>query len=361
MFYLAVEAVNCNAEAETRLFEHIRNLLIPGHEPDCNGTLSSRGHAQAIGALALVKSRPALWNRLSMWEKEKISVLVEGCLAATATTSSDHGDFAGGLDGCGDFSKHWSPNFKEGFIGELIAASLFFGPAEASGILDNFDCRDYIGRARALGLNNLVKIFEETTEGISCKKGYGPKITCRDIERVVNNYTYQGHALTDPAAIHRYVTELTFNGGTVACGIPRPGQAVTCSRYISGQKGELASGCTQLPNTGHSGMLTEFNACDGGGLRSSLSYSGEGWSNNTMTSYLLDHFGYPPLPAWLENRVRIGTADLFYKAEHGYYSYANGKSQGLVNADSMSYGYKYSWALKNYFPTARKGACGRAP
>ena len=57
----------------------------------------------------------------------------------------------------------------------------------------------------------------------------------------------------------------------------------------------METGCDGLPNKNELGMLLEFNGCDSGGLRSSLTYSGQGWSINNVTNYLLLYFGYPSI------------------------------------------------------------------
>lgn len=318
MLYLTVAAIAGNGQAAPRLLEHVRNLLIPGHEPDCTGSLSSRGHAAVVAAFALMRKYPSLWRQLLPYERLKIRSLVKGCLAACAVTSSDQGDFSSGLDGAGNFSKTWNPNYREAFMGELIAAALFFGPERADGMLQRFDCASYIEEARLMGLPTLATLFED--QG-------APDISCSEIDRVVRNYHYQGHPLSDLIGIQQAVGQYTFS------------EIVVCSVTRDGQSGGLVAGCDGLPNQGQSGMLREFNANDSYGLRSSLSYSAHGWSNHTVTTLLMEYFGLIAEQS-LQDARQIGTIDLFYKAEHGYLSFAQGESK-YEDDSSLTFGFKY--------------------
>jgi len=332
MFYLATEAVNGNIAAENRLFQHINNLLIDGNEPDCTGALSSRGHAQAIGALALVRSKPHLWNKLDFQKQEKLNCLVKGCLIATAATSSDHDTFLSGLAGEGNFKKTWNPNYREGFIGELIASTLFFGITKSVQILESFDCEKYVDEAEKAGLPTMAALF---------RYGKEPDIKCYDIERVIKNYTYtspeekKAYSLYELVPIHQSVTRFTFSGGKIACYVPSDGSG-----------GRLLEGCENLPNKDKEGMLKEFNSTDAGGVRSSLSYSAQGWCNNVITGWLLDYFF--GLPIEMDDLNQIGTTDLLYKATHGYHSVANKSTPQESDIDeyetNLSFGFKYARA-----------------
>lgn len=332
MFYLAVKALAGNKKAETRLFQHIRNLLIPGNEPDCTGALSSRGHGQVVAALALVKSRPILWKKLKPKEQSKIVSLVKGCLVAAATTSSDHGDFGSGLDGCGNFGKTWNPNYREGFIGELIAAALFFDSTgtQAADILDTFDCKSFIDEAKRGGLPTVATLFQKTTRGISCSTGLPQieqDISAAEIEMAVQNYTYMGNSLTDLVALYNAVADYTFSA------------TVACSASQGSQSGGIVRGCAGLPNKGATGMLREFKSSDASGLRTSLSYSALGWMNSMVTTYMLGRFGYS-VGSSLATFQSIGTTDLLYKAERGYNSLANGVNKYEDEA-GLTFGFKY--------------------
>lgn len=325
MFYLAVMALDGYADAETRLFEHIASLLLPGNEPDTTGSLNERGHVAVMAALALIKSDPILWNKLTSEQQEKIALIAEAELAACATTTSDAYTFETGLDGQGNFKKTWNPNYREASLGTLIAAALFFGPSTAMNILDTFDAEAFIAQAAAAGLPTIARLFE-----------YDPSlndITLTEIENAVRDYTYLGRPLSDLVGIYESagLSQFTFD------------KNVCCYVSDGSASAGLISGCSDLPNFGAKGMCHEFNSIDGEGLRSSLSYSALGWSHNTVSEFLLRHFGYE-ISTFIINLKAIGTTDLFYKAEHGYASWSMG-AQKIEYESNLTFGFKYVRAL----------------
>jgi hypothetical protein len=314
-YYPNAKATNGTSVA-SRLVAQIGNLVVGGHEPDANGSLEGWSHNDIAQAILLAKHEPSVWNRLTVAQKAKIDLLMEALAIAGNWQFNDKNDFHSDLDGICHFQKTNNPNYREGYVGIVIAASQYFGASQLNSVFTSFSYTSFTKQLQAAGFTNILAAWAGSsatlmTSGGNDKcggSGVGAKVP----------FVYQGVALNDPVGIYSKLALFTYQDTVTSSGAN--GKA-----YIVGHK--------TSPCQGMKGMEHEFNSSDSGGPRSDALYSFEGWMNSlstrtTMT--VLGIWGSGSLRQNLAGLMQVGSADLLFKLSVGYEGYYLGQTR-LVN------------------------------
>jgi hypothetical protein len=340
---LAVASHAGNTSADARLLEQIRHLLVGTNAICANGGYPAQHERHATGMFAIVRQTPRIWGQFTSVEKAKIDLLMKAALVASAFTTSNNNPYILAriqqytLDGDSNLNRDWNPNYREGMIGGMLVGMAYFGgPAAANAILNGYSHADFIAELNANGLSNPYQIFNWKTANPTSLAPTGAMI-----QAAVANYKYYNSTLTDYMGIYNSLVGDTY-GKNVNAGL-------NGGAGINGA-GKIASGAATLPNSGAPGMLKEFESLDGGGPRSSLSYSYDGFRPHLTNQLVLIISGYWPkgTAAAIDaaKRMTIGNTDLWYKLEKGYINYSGGRNQGLSGATfAGDFGFAYVSSL----------------
>lgn len=309
-----------------RILAHFRNMLVPGskREPGASGSLDTSATALAIQAFDMASAIPAIWDELTQGERDKITLIMQAHLVAAHWGHDDNNVFSTGIDQLGNFNKGWNPNYVEGAIANALAAVRYLGGAEAANaFLLSFDYDSFMSKLQAAGLSSIAWTFRQT--GKTALEG-----------AVKNEFTYRGHQLDKP---FDWVKEraLVMYGKTVTAQVY---SGNTLRAYVNDPEG--------LPNIGVPGMAHEFDTVDAEGVRSDLDYATRGWNNSILSLMASYYYGVPGSAQQsdvelVQSRYAVGSTDLIYKATHGYYGYAKGKSLGFRDAFTADANVGYDW------------------
>ena len=315
---LAVASYGGDASADKRLLEQLRLMLRGDNSISANGGYPAQHERHFTGACALAKLTPRVWDQLTEAERKKVDLAMKAALVASAYTTSDK-SYAGGrkvtaLDGDENLNRGWNPNFQEGMLGAMIVGAVYFGPAEAQKMLDEYAHEPFAAELKEAGLSNTWETFAWKAAHADSKAP-----TAKEIEDNVHGYRYESHDLSDPMELYYLLTTRTY-GKTVNAGL-------NGGKGIRGA-GCIAKGAANLPNVGQPGMLMEFDSNDAKGQRSSVGYAYDGFRPNLTNHIVLVAGG-----RWQKGEkadkclelMNVGITDLFYKLQNGYISYSKGK------------------------------------
>ncbi|HVK05816.1 MAG TPA: hypothetical protein VM490_20260 [Armatimonadaceae bacterium] len=338
-FVLALAAMTGEARADARLLEQIRYTLTGGNDITANGGYPAQHERNVTAMFALARRTPRVWNRLTPAETARIELLMKAALIASAFTTSDDNPYVLGktrqhaLDGDANLGRDWNPNYREGMVGMLAVAAVYFGGGDgAAALLAGYDHAAFARELEKSGLTNLHETFNWRAAHPASEAPTGAMI-----EKAVRNYRYKGVPATETMTLYRLLTEDTY-GKTVNCGL-NGGAGVALPD--GSRAGMLPSGCESLPNRGKPGMLKEFDSVDAGGPRSSTHYAYDGFRVNLINHLVLVAGGLwkpgPDADACLA-RLRVGIPDLWYKIERGYRNYDKGRASGSFGAGTPAGG-----------------------
>ncbi|NLF30793.1 MAG: hypothetical protein GX591_07895 [Planctomycetes bacterium] len=337
-FTLALASWAGNTSADYRMFRQLRHNLEGDYCIVAAGGYGAQHEMIFTGTCALVRHSPRLWNQLTADEKHKMDLLMKAAMVASAWTTSDLGNSGGqntDLMGGTNLNRGWNPNFREGMFGAMITATAYFGGAEAANaILNSYDHAAFVAELNAAGLTNTYITFNYKADHPTSAAPSGLQIA-----NEIRNYRAYGRGLDDLMGIYHNLTTDTYDKNV--------NTGLNGGAGINGY-GKMDSGQAGLPNLGALGMLTEFNSGDASGSRSSIGYAYDGFRPNLISQVVLMVTGF-----WEEgsqastclSRMRIGIPDLFYKLDHGYWNWSNGRGSGpyFMTDDGHDYYMTKSW------------------
>ncbi|MEX0886493.1 MAG: hypothetical protein WD009_08655 [Phycisphaeraceae bacterium] len=338
MFVLALAAWQGQEQADRLLMRQFRRVLEGDRSLVAAGGYGSQHERLFTGSAVLIRDTPRLWSQLSEEDRHRVDMLMRAAMIASAYTTSDAGNASAqnsDLMGGQNLARGWNPNFREGMIGMMIVGTIWLeGDENAYAFLNDYDHDAFTQQLRDAGLDNTARTFAYAAENPDSDAPTGEQI-----ERAVRDYTIHGTRLDELMRIYHQLTTHTY-GGTVFAGL-NDGQGRDGA-------GRIASGADELPNVGRRGMLHEFDAVDGSGPRSSITYAYTGFRPN-----LINHIVMIVGGAWEEGAMadeclallRVGAADLFYKLDHGYISYANGRARGETDINHEGWDFRLTRAL----------------
>jgi hypothetical protein len=325
-------------------------------EPEAQGGLGGWTHHVPAHALLLAKRTPAVWDRLSADERARADLLMQALAVAAHHTLDDDNDYYVLLDGYSLFHKSWNPNHVNGYVGVIVAASLYFGADELNAFFRAFDYDTFMTRLDAANFQNIRQCWNWNPEMRGLLMNGGP-ITTAETHALANNvvtrgrgvrndFTIDGFTLHDPWHIHRAYALRLYSKATRT--------RVTVKSDYTTSLMNLRSAAIDSPWEGQMGMLHEFESTDGRGLRSSLTYCFEGAMIDVPTAVMLKL-----MRVWspenggdtLERRMGVGLADLRFKAQEGYRGWSNGRpNESSWEKNLLPMGADYIYALwETYF------------
>jgi hypothetical protein len=339
---LALASYGGDTSADARLLQQIRYSIAGGNEPCANGGYPSQHELLVTGMLAIAKVTPRIWNQVTPAEVAKIDLLMKATFVAGAYVTSDTNPsvFAKSqqytLDGDANMNRDWGPNYREGYIGNVLSGVAYFGEAKATAILEGYQHGTFVSELEAAGLSNASAIFDWKAAHPTSNAPTGAAIA-----GALKSWKMHGLPLAKREDIYRYLLEDTYDG-KVSSGL-NGGAGYQGS-------GKMVSGADLLPNKGSLGMLKELDTIDGGGLRSSAQYAFYGYRPHLTNLFVLLVTGYvtptSALFADMKSRLAVGNRDLWFKIDKGYRSWAKGHSQGVFDTSfGATWGFTYNRAL----------------
>jgi hypothetical protein len=236
----------------------------------------------------------------------------------------DANDFKTGLDELCNFGKTFNPNYREGYVGVMIAASQYFGAAQLNALLTTFDYDTFTHALRDAGFTNITATWAQS--GGTLMMSGGNDACGGSGVGVRVPFVYQGAQLGDLVGIYADLANFTYNETVVSTV-----NVYDKHKNLVGQA-SIADDTTS-PYEGQAGMEREFDSSDSGGTRSDALYAYEGWMNSVATRTtltVLGHWGCGTTQQQVAQEMSVGSGDLTYKLQHGYNSYSNGAFR-LVN------------------------------
>jgi len=341
-FVLALAAYAGDTRADARLLEQMRYTLTGGNEITANGGYPAQHERNVTAMFALARRTPRVWSRLTPVEVERADLLMTAALVASAFTTSDRNPYVlaktqqYALDGDANLNRDWNPNYREGMVGMLLVAPVYFGgTGRVNAILKEYNHAAFVRRLERSGLPNLRETFAWKAEHPESNAPTGEMI-----EQAVRDYRYKGVPATDVMKIYALLTADTY-GKTVFCGL---NNGAGIALPDGSRAGMLVSGCETLPNKGKPGMLKELDSNDAGGPRSSVLYAYDGFRVNLINHLTLVAGGlWESGSAEAEKSLallRVGIPDLWYRLDHGYRNYAKGGGPGQLRPERPGAGLR---------------------
>ena len=160
---LATASFTGNTATDARLLEQIRFSITGGNEICANGGYPAQHELQATGMFAIASQTPRIWNQLTAIEKTRIDLIMKASLVSCAFTTSNNNPYINSqrtLDGDFNLGRDWNPNYREGMLGSVLVAMVYFGgPAVTQAILDSYDHAQFISLLTSNNLPNLRLTF----------------------------------------------------------------------------------------------------------------------------------------------------------------------------------------------------------
>jgi len=249
----------------------------------------------------------------------------------------DGNHFKTDLGNRGNFSKFWNPNYREGYVGVVIAADLYFGADALNDLFVHFNYDDYLARFHEFGFTNALAAWTSYAWKPMLENG-GADAHGGSGRGIRHPFTYGGVGLDNPFGIFKKLADYMY-AFDVIDGVTIDG--VVCSHTLGG---------ASSPWLGRPGMCREFKSGDAQGPRSSLAYASEGWHNSVGTRASLEALGRWTGPAGdlvsVEAKMQVGSDDLIFKAVHGFAGYSHGGHMAVRNEAVLARtGYDYDKAL----------------
>lgn len=343
---LALAAMKGETRADARLLEQIRYTLTGGNDITANGGYPAQHERNVTAMFALVRRTPRVWDKLSAEEKRRVDLLMKAALIGCAFTTSDNNPYILGktqqraLDGDSNLGRDWNPNYREGMVGMVLVASVYFGGADrVQEILDRYDHAVFAQELQKHGLTNLYETFTWKSAHPESEAPTGTMI-----EKAVRRYRYKETPVRETMKIYWLLTMDTY-GKNVFVGLNN-GQGIALPDGT--RAGVLVAGANTLPNKGKLGMLKELDSVDANGPRSSTLYAYDGFRVNLVNHLILIAGGLWQSGKLAEDclaRMQVGIPDLRHRIEHGYRNYAKGKVQGTLTPDSKGHSFAFTFPL----------------
>ena len=355
LYYLALVTYSDDSAAATNgtlckdaALVKIRHLIAGGNEPyACVGPYWS--HAVAASALVLVKNTPAIYDKLTADEKDRMDWLMKGLAIAGNWGFNDANNYGTGFDMLGNFGKAWNPNYRNAYLTVVMSASMYFGATELDAIFTSFDYETYIAKYEELGFTNILATWKTTDyDGVSVGKLMEEGGSCRLLggiglagdsagdsggsgAGVKIPFTYSGYTTSQLCEIFTSLVKYTYAWNVM--NEYNIGTDIHC--YIISGK--------ESPFTGKMGMMREYAATGG---RSRTSY---GWDSyyilNTVYANMKLFGGWDSSTTEmrkLDNRIYVGNEDLIFKMQEGYRGHSNGNQADEYEYNFESRGNKYT-------------------
>lgn len=337
---LVLASQNGDQAATDKVLSQVREVTTPGSEPGGAGGLTAQDELGSYGLLALVRNDPQLWAQVDTATRERADLVMTAGLVGSAFTTSDANPYVTSrtnqrtIDGNRGVGRDWNPNYREGMLGSVVAASAYFGESESRRILDDFDLDSFLADTRAAGLTNIATIYSTSLTNPSVEAPTGAQIAA-----AVDDWSAFGIGLDDPMGLILNLADDTY-AAVVTCGL-NGGSGVQGS---TGEVGGMVNGaCSAVSQLGRTGMIRELASGDAEGLRSSLFYSYGAVQGSLLNQIVVKATGEWDAARWqsiVGSRQQVGMEDFWDKVEVGYRNFSLGKFQGVLDSTAPGYNFE---------------------
>ncbi len=299
-------------------------------EPEALGGIGGWTHHVPANAILLAKHTPAVWNQLSADERARADLLMQALAVAAHWCLDDDNNYYVLTDGVTLFHRSWNPNHVEGYVGVIVAASLYFGADELNAFFRGFDFDQFAARLEAANFRNILNCWTWTPT-VRDRMMFGGDLAVPDNQVLVpglvttgrgirNDFSYDGMTLDETWPLYRSQALRVFNKAVR--------NEVNVHGEIAGRILGEDTGATRSPWDGQTGFIFEFESMDWFGLRTNLAYAFEASMIDLMTATTLKEIGEWRTDAggrYIERRMAVGMADFMFRAREGFTGWANGK------------------------------------
>lgn len=306
------------------------------------------GHGVVATTMALAKNTPTIWSKLSADDISRVDLLME-CLAIAANWGyNSQNSYTTGFDLAGDFSRNGA-NFINAYLTCYMSAAMYFDDDgnhqgnELDDIFTSFNYDSYIARLKEYGFTNILFVWttqEENgnqqsigdymtnggdvilnavaeseksgTAGTSGGTGVGVKVAF-SYTSPNDSTVYNSRQLTEifiDTIKYTYSWQVTSSHNS-----PDDFGKVFSEEYAYLLTDEVN------PRQGQMGMMREY--AQNSRSRSTYCYlSAVNIAPLYANMKLLGYWDYSDetLMRQMDNRIYVGTEDLFWKMDQGYYS-----------------------------------------
>ncbi len=299
-------------------------------EPPCTGGTGSLGWnvSGTAQAFAVIRHTPAIWNELTTTEQDKVRWIVKAMAVAAQWTHHDGNDARITIDGESGFKKWHNPNHQAGYLSVAIGAAAFFlaDGTTLDEVLASFNYDSWIAKFeeyRLLHTKTTWTVWPEVKEYMMNGGTLpGDAITGVGENGVRAPFTRVGLSMNDPVNGWAILADLIFHWEA---------QSRIANRHSDDPERQFRCREDAISSVeGRYGMMYEFIAGDGSGMRSSLLYSQVTWRIFSLIQATIITCGYMPdneMARDINRRYYVGTRDIFFKGEHEWFSRGNGKEE----------------------------------
>lgn len=210
---LAIQAKRNPGFYTDAILTYLRYLIAGGNEPTFD-YIANFTNPMIAGTLAVAKTVPSVWGRLTQSEAEKLDYIMK-CMAVHAAQATDDScNYTTGPGGKGNYNKNWNPNYPIGNAAQIMFCVSYFGGGDAvNNILKSFDYDTYIARFTEWGWTNVLSVWTRETD---LEAG---TVTYRTAaESVSQAYDATGKIITDDGNGHMTLC-VTTTSDDIAAGL----------------------------------------------------------------------------------------------------------------------------------------------
>ena len=346
----------------TRIIQHVKSLITGGNEP-CIDVVQIWCYPAVACAITLCKHTPTIWAEFTSADIKRLDFLMTAFAVMNNFASNDANDYTTGLARKGDFGKRRPPNFRLPVIIPAIAAAHYFGGSDAlDEILTNFDYDAFTAKAEVYGFKNLLEVWTTPSfehNGITVPGArellmdggttYIVSKAPMDSGNVYRGGVGKGARV--PYVYHNLragsieliddILKHDYSGGPVTSVAGDNNDGTYLCYILDG---------SESPMQGREGMMFEYSAKDGEGIRSDGFYCQVDFSMEVALLIMTKLLG-----VWSEDthpetyaKVWVGNTDHIYKLEKGYMSHAMGMQRAERENNLRGYYFtKLIW--ESYF------------
>ena len=348
----------------TRIIQHVHSLITGGHEP-CIDIVQIWSYPAVACAITICKHTPTIWAEFTTDQINRLDLIMTAFALMNNLASNDANDYMTGLARRGDFGKRRPPNFRLPVLVPVIAAAHYFGGSdELDKILTGFDYDTFIAKAQTFGYKNLLEVWQTPSfehNGITVPgardllmDGGTTYIISKSPMDEGNVYRGgSGKGARIPYLYHNFragsvelindILKHDYSGGPVTSVAGDNNDGTYLCYILDG---------SESPMQGREGMMFEYSAKDGEGVRSDGFYCQMDFNMEIALLIMAKLLG-----VWSEEAspevyvlVCVGHTDHIYKLERGYMSHAMGMQR--VERENNLRGYYFTKAIwEKYFPT----------
>ncbi|MCQ2413963.1 MAG: InlB B-repeat-containing protein [Clostridia bacterium] len=180
------------------ILTYLRWLIAGGNEPTFDFSPNFY-QPQCAGAVAVAKTIPTLWEKLTAGEVEKLDTIMKCMAVHAALATDDSNSYTTGPGWNGNYNKNWNPNYPISNVTQIIFSTHYFGGAEATNqILKDFDYDTYIAKFKEWGWKNALASWGDDIDEVAGVVNYviateAENASCKNVKATGKILDDDGH------------------------------------------------------------------------------------------------------------------------------------------------------------------------